>query len=157
MTDVCYVFICARDTYPINVPQFAISEADYRRKVSNAFSAISGGFRRVGDLVLRPNASAFDDHLLCDGTVIQRASFPQLVTYLAGATASSATLPDYRGAALTVAAEADTPTQVISDGGTVSTGGTVTTPTTPAQTGGTTGGNVSTGGRRPRTLDENFE
>lgn len=142
MSQNAWVFICARETYALSVPQYAATEADYRRNVSNAFRAIGTGFRRVGDLVLRPSPSPFDDHLLCDGSTIQRTDFPQLVDFLGGT--DSAALPNYL-AGLSFATTA--PAQTVQPGGTISTGGSPTTPTAPGQTGGTTGGNVSSGGR----------
>jgi hypothetical protein len=138
-----YVFICTKQTYPLSVPQYTINQADHYRKVHNAFAAIGSGFRRVGDLVLRPTADAFDDHLLCDGSTLNRDSFPQLAAYLSPGT-DTFTLPNYL-TGLTFASSA--PVQTVSEGGTVSTGGAVITPTDPGQTGGTTGGNVSSGGR----------
>jgi hypothetical protein len=144
-----FVFICSKQTYPLSVPQFAINSADHYRKVHNAFSAIGSGFRRVGDLVLRPTADAFDDHLLCDGSTLSRDNFPQLAAYLSPGT-DTFDLPNYL-TGLTFASTA--PAQTVSDGGTVSTGGTVTEPTGSGQTGGTTGGNVSSGGR-PRNPAE---
>lgn len=38
-----------------------------------------------------------DGWLECDGSTVARADYPDLVTYLAGSAASSATLPDFRG------------------------------------------------------------
>jgi hypothetical protein len=144
-----FVFICTKQTAPVHVPAFAATENDHRRNVNNAFSAISGGFRTVGQLAFFPLSSAVPDHLLCDGSTLEVASFPQLAAYL-GATETTFDLPNYL-TGLTFASTA--PVQTVSDGGTVSTGGTVTTPTDPGQTGGTTGGNVSSGGR-PRNPDE---
>lgn len=138
-----FVFICTKQTYPLNVPAYATSEADHHRKVHNAFSAIASGFRRVGDLVLRPTSAAFDDHLLCDGSTLNTADFPQLAACL-GATGATFTLPNYLSG-LTFAASA--PAQTVTDGGSVVIG----TPTpTPTPTGGQTGGtgqNTSSGGR----------
>jgi hypothetical protein len=149
-----YPFICTKTTYSLNVPQYAATEADHRRKVHNAFNAIGSGFRRAGDCVLRFTTDAIDDHLFCDGSTLQITSFPQLYavigTRFGGDGVTTFALPDTTAGVLFTATA---PTQTVSDGGTVSTGGTVTTPTDPGQTGGTTGGNVSSGGR-PRNPDE---
>lgn len=140
MSDL-YAFICTRTTADFIVPVSASSQPDFNRKVHNAFQGLVGGHLNVGNLLLRPTQDAVQDHLLCDGSTIQRAQFPLLVDYLAGATATEAVLPLYTGA---VNFGAITVTQTTSPSGTVSTGGTVT----PAGTvGGTTGGNVVSGGR----------
>lgn len=146
-----YAFICTRTTADFIVPVSASSQAEFNRKVHNAFKGLVGGVMQVGDLKLRPTQAAVANHLLCDGSTITRAQFPQLVELL-NPGESTATLPDYSGA-LTVAAP--TVTQTTTDAATVSTTGTtVTTP--PADTaGGTTGGNVPSGGRLPpRLYDE---
>lgn len=156
MADDVYVFICTRTTYDIVVPNTDRDVLKFMRRVHNAFNALVGGFLQAGDLKLRPSSDAISNHLLCDGSVLDIASFPQLGALLGstygGDGVTTFGLPDYHGAALTVPAL--TVTQVVTPGGTVSTGGTVTTPTTPAQTGPSTGGNVVSGGR-PRTLSEN--
>lgn len=136
-----FVFICTRTSADFTVPATAVSEADFRRKVHNAFMGQVGGHLNVGDLKFRPTQDAVQDHLLCDGSTIQRAQFPLLVDLLAGVTATEATLPNYAGA---LVIGTPTVTQTTSPSGTVSTG----TPVTPAGTvGGTTGGNVVSGGR----------
>lgn len=138
---VLFAFICTRTTADFVVPITASSQPDFNRKVHNAFQGMVGGHVNVGDLKFRPTQDAVQDHLLCDGSTIQRVQFPLLVDYLAGAAASEAILPLYTGA---VTFGAITVTQTTSDSGTVSTG----TPATPAGTvGGTTGGNVVSGGR----------
>jgi hypothetical protein len=136
-----FVFICTRSSADFVVPSNAMSDADFRRKVHNAFQGLVGGRVTVGDLKLRPTQAAVADHLLCDGSTITREQFPLLVDYLAGAAATTAILPLYAGA---LTAPALTVTQTTSPSGTVSTGGAVT----PSGTvGGTTGGNVVSGGR----------
>jgi hypothetical protein len=145
MSDI-YVFICTRSSADFTVPSTAVSDADFRRKVHNAFQGQVGGRVVVGDLKFRPTQDAVADHLLCNGATIEREQFPMLVDFLGGA--DSAVLPSYTGA-LTVPAL--TVTQTTDASGTVSTGATVE----PAGTvGGTTGGNVVSGGR-PSRLDLN--
>jgi hypothetical protein len=101
-----------------------------------------GGTLTVGDLKDRPTQDALANHLLCDGSTITRAQFPQLVDYLAGTGAATATLPDYSGA---VTITAPTVTQTTTTSGTVSNSG--TTPTDAGDTGGTIDGNVLSGAR----------
>ena len=158
MTAPVYVFICTRTTYDIVVPNSDRDIGKFMRRVHNAFSALVGGFLQAGDLKLRPTSDAISNHLLCDGSVLEIASFPQLGSLLGSTFGGDGTttfaLPNYHGDVLAVPPL--TVTQVVTPGGTVSTGGTVTTPTNPSQTGPSTGGNVVSGGR-PQTLRENEE
>lgn len=145
-----YVFICTKTTVDFVVPVTASSQQEFNRKVANAFRGMVGGVLRVGDLKFRSTQAAVANHLLCDGTTIQRTQFPELVDYLGGTTASSAVLPDFSGS---LAVAVPTVTQTVEQGGTVNTGGTVTDQ---GETGGTTGGNVVTGGRIPYWKDPNL-
>lgn len=140
-----FCFIATRTTADFVVPVNASSQVEFNRKVSNAFRGMVGGVLRVGDLKFRSTQDAVDNHLLCDGTTITRAQFPELVNHLAGAGASSAVLPDFSGA-LTVAVP--TVTQTVDEGGTTGTGGAITDQ---GEVGGTTGGNVPSGGRPVNT------
>lgn len=145
-----YAFICVKTSADFVVPVNAPSQVEFNRKVYNAFRGLVGGVTRVGDIKLRPTQDAIDNHLICDGSTITREAFPQLVDLLAGTTATTATLPNYSGT-LTIAPVTVTQT---TEGGTVSTGGTITEPSGSGQTGGSTGGNVVSGGRAPnRNLD----
>lgn len=137
-----YFFIATRTTADFIVPVSAHSQAEFNRKVHNAFQGLVGGVTRAGDIKLRPTQDAVPNHLLCDGSTITRAMFPQLVEVL-NPGGTTATLPNYTGG---LSATAPTVTQETQNGGTVSTGGTVTEGTT----GGTTGGNVPSGGRPRR-------
>lgn len=151
-----YVFIATETTNERAIPTNETSQAEFNRKVALGFRDLSGGTTYVGDLKFRPTQDAIPKHLLCDGTVLQRDSFPQLFTYLrntfGGDGVTTFALPDYSSQAITV--PAITVTQEIDSGGTVTTGGTVTSPETPAQTGGTSGGNVPSGGRPNRLTTE---
>lgn len=139
-----YVFICTKSTADVFVPPFPRTLEELGRWVSSAFAAIAGGWMRAGDLVFRPKADAFNNHLLCDGSTITKDQFPQLVRYLGGDGATSAVLPNYL-TGLTFASEA--PDQTVTTGGSVVIGTPTPTPTpTGGQTGGS-GGNVSSGGR----------
>ncbi|MES2905179.1 MAG: hypothetical protein V4696_13415 [Pseudomonadota bacterium] len=135
-----FTFICARTTADFVVPLVAPNQAEFNRKVSLAFRGMVGGMLRVGDLLDRPVQDAVPYHLLCDGSEISRSQFPDLVDLL-NPGAETANLPDYTGA---VTITAPTVTQEVDDGGTVSTGGTVTDA---GDVGGSTGGNVPSGGR----------
>lgn len=142
-----FAFVCAKTTADFIVPVSAASQVEFNRKVHNALKGMVGGVLRVGDIKFRPTQDAVANHLLCDGSTITRAQFPQLVDLL-NPGGGTATLPNCSGA-LTVATP--TVTQTTTSAGTVSTGGTVTE----GGTGGTTGGNVPSGGRvAPRLYDK---
>jgi hypothetical protein len=156
MTAPVYVFICTRTTYDIVVPNTDRDVIKFMRRVHNAFSALVGGFLQAGDLRIRATSDAISNHLLCDGSVLEIASFPQLGALLGstfgGDGVTTFGLPDYHNDVLAVPPVSVT--QVVTPGGTVTTGGEVTTPTEPGQSGASTGGNVVSGGR-PQTLGEN--
>lgn len=141
-----YHFIATKTTYDVVLPEYAGGDPTaYFRKIRLALKAMAGGITRCGDVIGRATAAAVPNHLLCDGSTINRADFPELADVLGvGEGATTFTLPDYTNAA--PALPADPPTQTI-EGGTVSTGGTVTTPTQPGQAGGSIGGGVPSGGR----------
>ena len=145
-----FTFIAAKTTADFVVPVSAINQTEFNRKVANAFKGMVGGVLRVGDLKDRPTQTAVPNHLLCNGATIERLQFPELVEFL-NPGADTATLPDYTGA---VTITAPTVTQTTTDAGTVSTGGTVTDA---GQVGGTTGGNVPSGGRVRDTLPPTAE
>lgn len=156
MTAAIYAFMATKTTFDIALPSLANSQMDFNRRVRGAFSGLSGGWTQAGDIKLRPNQNAITNHLLCDGSTLNIIDFPQLYdeigTTFGGDGITTFALPDYSGQALTVPAL--TVTQTVTDSGTVSTGGTVTEPTLPGQTGGSTGGNIPSGGRT-RRLNEN--
>jgi hypothetical protein len=99
------------------------------------------------------------NHLLCDGATLNITQFPDLFaaigTTFGGDGVTTFQLPDYGNQALTV--PVITAAQTVDASGTVSTGGTVETPTGAGQTGGSTGGNVVSGGRPPRNPYEQYE
>lgn len=143
-----YTFIAAKTTYQAVVPTGGEGQAKFNRKVRNALAANQGGAVQVGNLLLRPTSDAVPNHLLCDGSAQDQSAFPELFAYLGDSQGAAAVgkflLPDFVG---TFTPTATVPEQTTT-GGTVSTGGTVTTPTQPGQTGGTSGGNIPSGGRR---------
>lgn len=143
-----YIYICTKTTADPALPTSTFSQIDYNRRVSNSFRALAGGRLVVGDLKLRPTATAVLNHLLCDGTAIGRTSYPELFNLLgddfgAGDGLTTFNLPDYRGAP--VEAAAITPAQTVTES-TASTGEPVVAPVDPGETGGTTGGDTISGG-----------
>lgn len=103
------------------------------------FKGLVGGWTRVGQLMDMPKQDATQGFLLCDGTEISRAQFPELVAYLGGT--ETAMLPDYSGAVVNTV---PTVTQTVDNSGTVTTGA----PVDPGgDVGGTDGGNIPSGGR----------
>lgn len=144
-----YWFICAREANPAALPVAAGSQAAFNRATVNSVANLRKSRHGIGDLLARPVPKAITDHLLCDGSAISRTAFPQLFAEIgtewgAGDGATTFNLPDLVTQALPLPAA--TPTQIVTPGGTVSTGEPISTPATPGQTGGTTGGNVTTGG-----------
>lgn len=136
-----FTFICAKTSADFIVPNSATTLAELARRVSIFAKGLVGGVLQVGDLKDRPTQDAVANHLLCDGSIISRGQFPQLVDYLAGTSAETATLPNYSGA---VTITVPTVTQTTTPSGTVTTGGVTTDQ---GNVGGTAGGNVPSGGR----------
>lgn len=146
-----FVFIATRTTLDVAIPARAGNQDEFNRKIAGALTEFNGGLLNVGDLKLRPTAAAVPNHLLCDGSEVSRAQFPQLFAYL-GATEGEGdgettfNLPNYMGDAL---AASEAPPQVVTEGGTITSEDQVLVP--PANAGQTRGGNVLAGGRRQRT------
>lgn len=142
-----FTYICTRQTADPYVPTMAKDLTSFARDVSDGFFALQGGRQTVGKLAFFPLQKAQPDHLLCDGSEVPKASFPELYEYLGDfmGTASDPlyfVLPNYIGAgALTGASTAATETVA---------GGTVTSET-PSPGGGNSGGSidrpVDSGGR----------
>lgn len=156
MTTNVYAFMATKSSASIVRPGLMRNFQDVVRYIRGLVSAFEGGWTQAGDIKLRPNQNAITNHLLCDGSTLNITDFPQLYeeigTDFGGDGVTTFALPDYSGQALT--APALTVTQTVTDSATVSTGGTVTEPTQPGQTGGSTGGNTTSGGRARRELDE---
>lgn len=151
-----YAFICTKTTADVVIPKFARTQEEYNRRVAGGFGAIAGGHTFAGDLKLRPTTAAVSNHLLCDGSEFEILRFPDLYnaigTTFGGDGVTTFRVPDYGNQALTV--PAITVTQTVDPSGTVSTGGAVTIPSGSGQTGGSSGGNVVSGGREPRNVNE---
>lgn len=151
-----YVFICTETTNERNIPVDGLPQGEFNRRVSLSFREFSTGAFNVGDCVIRTVSTPPPKHLLCDGSEVPKASFPQLYA-LIGDTEGTPTdadnfvLPNFVNSFVPAPTA---PTQEVSAGGTVSTGDTVTTPSGSGQTGGTVGGNIPSGGRPIR---DNFE
>ena len=143
-----YWFICTNAAYPSPVPTVAGVQANFNRQTANAIAGLSKTRHEVGDLLARPLPDPVNNHLLCDGSAVGRANFPQLFKTLGtswgvGDGSTTFNIPNLIGS-LPIATTA--PAQTISDT-TVSDGGSIIEPSTPAQTGGSEGGNVRSGGR----------
>jgi hypothetical protein len=150
VTAAVYWFICAREAYPSALPTAAANQASFNRQATNAIAGLRKSRHGIGDLLARPNGNAVPNHLLCDGSAIDRISYPQLFAEIgtewgAGDGSTTFNLPSLNGG--TLPTPTTLPPQTVDTGGTVSTGGTVIQPSDPGQTGGTSGGNVTTGGR----------
>jgi hypothetical protein len=147
VSGVVYWFICTNAAYPSAIPVVAGSQLEFNRRTANALAGMSKARRAVGDLLPRPTSDAVNNHLLCDGSAVSRTGFPQLFDVIgtswgAGDGSTTFNIPNLVGS-LPIAVTA--PTQTIGDT-TASTGGTITEPTNPGETGGSKGGNYSSGG-----------
>jgi len=144
-----YWFICTNASYPSAIPVVAGNQIEFNRRSANAIAGLSKSRHQVGDLLPRPTSDPVNNHLLCDGTAVLRVAFPALfevigTTWGAGDGSTTFNIPNLVGTSIPNATTS--PPQTISDT-TVSTGGTITEPSTPAQTGGSLGGNFFSGGR----------
>lgn len=143
---VLYWFICSTSAITPSVPP--PNSPDFNRHVANAIQSLSRPNHQVGHLLARPTSSSLNGHLLCDGSAISRTEFAQLfaeigTTWGVGDGTTTFNLPNLVVAEIPNATSP--PAQTITSS-TVSTGGVVTAPSTPAETGGTKGGNYSSGG-----------
>ena len=145
-----YTFIATKTTQPATIPSIVTSLQDlvYRLRGvlrTNDYPLI------VGELREFPLSTAQPNFLLCDGSEVPKASFPQLYTYL-GDTQGTPTdsnnfvLPDYQG---TKAQAATYPTQEVT-GSDINTGGTPSEPSGSGSAGGSTDYNPPSGGRPVR-------
>lgn len=141
MPSQLFAFICTKSSADFVIPANARDLGELSRRVSIFAKGLVGGTLTVGDIKFRPTEAAIPNHMLCDGSTISRGQFPQLVEFL-NPGEDTATLPDYTGS---LEIEAPTVEQTVTDSGTVSTDDTIVIDA--GDTGGTTGGNVTTGGR----------
>lgn len=118
-----FAYICTKETADPYIPPTAINITTLSRDVSDAFYALQGGHRLVGQISLFPIQRSVPSHLLCDGREVSKTSFPELFAYL-GTTQGTAVdpdnfvLPNFVGEELTPAATAEPET---TNAGTVST------------------------------------
>lgn len=154
MTAAVYWFICTQASYPSAIPAVAARQQAFNRATSNAIAGLSKSRHQVGDLLARPNPSAVNNHLLCDGSAVLRSGFPQLFKTIgtdwgAGDGITTFNIPNLLGTAIPNATTA--PPQVIGEA-TASTGDPIIEPATAGETGGSRGGNISSGGRTRQDL-----
>jgi len=152
VSGLIYWFICTNAPYPAAVPVAAGTQAAFNRLTVNYLAGLSKSKHQPGDLLARPTSDPVNSHLLCDGSAVGRADFPQLFDAIgtqwgAGDGSTTFNIPNLIGS---LPLASTTPSQTITPS-TVSTGGTVTQPSGDGQTGGSSGGNFSSGGR-PRNF-----
>lgn len=99
---VLYTYVCTRSTVDPVVPSRQINQAIFARDVSDAFTALVGGHNVVGRLAFFPVQRSVPNHLLCDGSEVAKADFPELYEFLLDSqgTASGGAyfvLPNYVG------------------------------------------------------------
>lgn len=97
-----YVYICTRSTVDPVVPSRYSNPTIFARDVSDSFTALVGGHLVVGRLAFFPIQRSVPNHLLCNGSEVSKASFPELYEYLAdtqgtAGTAGNFVLPNYIG------------------------------------------------------------
>src|SRR5689334_21460180 len=95
-----YAYICTKSTVDPVLPSRTASVDILARDVSDSFSALVGGYFRVGQLAFFPVQRSVPGHLLCDGRQVSKSSFPELYEYLGSsqgtpADAHNFVLPDY--------------------------------------------------------------
>lgn len=148
-----YVYICTKQTVASFIPPRSRSVENLSRDVSDAISAMQGGYLTVGKLAFLPLQKSLPFHLLCDGREVAKVDFPELYDFLGDFMGTPVdpdnfVLPSYIGeVALAPAAVAAPETTA---------GGTVTSESSSPGT-GTSGGSedaaVDSGGR---TRDANY-
>jgi hypothetical protein len=155
VSGVLYWFICTNAAYPSAVPVVAGSQANFNRQAANAIAGLNKTRHEVGSLLVRPTADPVNNHLLCDGTAIDRTAFPQLFAMLgtswgAGNGTTTFNIPNLiaqagQPAALPIAITA--PVQTVAETTVSTTDTVIVEPTAPTETGGGKGGNIISGGR----------
>lgn len=155
MPSQLFAFIATKTTYQSVVPRAAVTQAEFNRKVVNAFTGNTGRPVHVGELIFFPLASPnsaralqMPNVILCDGSEVSKLSFPELAEYLGDSQgtpvdAANFVLPDVRDFVFATTV----PVQVIDTGGTVTTGQETIAPEVASETGGTQGGFTPSGGR----------
>lgn len=145
---ILYAYICTKSTVDPYIPTATPDLRIFSRDVSDAFSALAGGYFLVGKISLFPVQRSVPFHLLCDGQEVPKVSFPELFAYLGASQGTPANpdnfvLPNYlTGLTAATTANAETVTD-----GTVSTPGTPP-PTGTGSTAPVTSGPVESGGRK---------
>lgn len=162
MASQLFAFIATKTTYSSVVPRSAVTQAEFNRKITNAFAGNTGRPVHIGEIIFFPLASPdsarslqMPNVILCDGSEVPKLSFPELAEYLGNTQgtpvdAANFVLPDVRSFIFAPTV----PVQVVDTGGTVTTGQETIVPTESGETGATQGTYVVSGGR-PRTLSEN--
>lgn len=143
------------------VPVYTGDQLDFNRKAGGAVAALRDGSAfHVGMVTLTALDAAQPGWLICDGSAVERSSFPALFTavgetYGAGDGVTTFNIPTQAQCVPDVAAA--TPPQVITGGSVDPTTTPVTPdPSAPGNSSSAGGGNSVTGGRVPR-LGESFE
>ena len=112
MSSTLYAYICTKETADPFIPSVSIDITRLSRDVSDAFAALQGGHRMVGQISLFPVQRAVPSHLLCDGREVAKAAFPELFAYLGTTQGEAASpdnflLPNFIGGSLTPAETAE--------------------------------------------------
>lgn len=106
-----FAYISSKTTADPYIPPVTSDIRTLSRDVSDAFVALSGGYRMVGQLAFFPLQRTVPGHLLCDGREISKQTFPELYSFLGDTQGAPVdplnfVLPNFIGAASFVPAAA---------------------------------------------------
>jgi hypothetical protein len=115
-----FAYISSKTTADPYIPPVSLDIRKLSRDVSDAFVALSGGYRMVGQVTFFPLQRSVPGHLLCDGKEVAKASFPELYSFLGDTQGTPVDpdnflLPNLIGAASFVPAAASEP-ETVEDG-----------------------------------------
>ena len=146
-------FIATTTSYAHVVPQGPMAQEQFNRKVANAFAGNAGRLTQVGEIIFFPISTPnMANVVLCDGKELSSDAFPELSDFL-GTSQGVASVGNFVLPNTTTFVFAPTvPVQTVDPAGTVITGQPIVEPTAAGETGGTTGGNVDSGGK-PQYVD----
>ena len=149
MTATFLRIICVSAPYPLAVPVFARTQADFNRRIAGSTNSLAqtNGGGHVGDIKEVAGKTLPPNWLYCDGSSISRVAYPELfaeigVKWGAGDGMTTFTLPPS-----SVVAVATPPVTVVADASVSPPIASGSQPPAPSGAPGPSGGNISTGGR----------
>lgn len=79
---VLFAYICTKSSADGFIPPRPRDLNMLARDVSDGFSALQGGYLRVGQIIFFSQQRAVPYHLLCNGQEVPRSTFPELFEFL---------------------------------------------------------------------------